>query len=64
MITILPTDRMFKDSPDAGDPLCICSRCLLPIGEADLPIRAFAESGRGEYRYHVKCQGGVTCADL
>lgn len=55
MIEILPTDKKFQDSPDAGDPSCWCSRCLLPIGEDDVPLRAFPEDGSGEYRYHIQC---------
>lgn len=43
---ILPTDTKFSNSPDAGDPTCICSRCFLPINEARALVpqfRAIAE---------------------
>ncbi len=39
MIKILCTDTKFYDSPDAGDPACLCSRCGKVIDDA--PIRAF-----------------------
>lgn len=57
---VLDTDRLFMDSPDAGTPECICSRCGKQIGmhEEDevIPIRLFVNQGRkGEYRYHPGC---------
>ncbi len=55
LFDILPTDAKFYNSPDAGDPTCICSRCLLPIGEDDVPIRAWSKNGDYEYRYHSRC---------
>jgi hypothetical protein len=56
---ILPTDRLFPDSPDAGEADCLCSRCGKVIGEGvGVPIRAFVDDGRGgEYRYHPVCLG-------
>lgn len=56
---ILETDVLFGDSPDAGDPDCLCSRCKLPIGEDDAPaLRAWPEGGaNGEYRFHRPCVG-------
>ena len=56
---ILPTDTKFSNSPDAGNPTCICSRCFLPIGEDDVPIRAWPEDSSYEYRFHPKCVGAV-----
>lgn len=58
MLTILQTDTKFYDSPDAGDPACLCSRCGKVIDEA--PIRAFPENGEYEYRYHPACLGATT----
>ncbi len=54
-VTILDTDRAFTTSPDAGDPECLCSRCGKPIGEDEVPIRAW--NGNLEYRYHQACLG-------
>jgi hypothetical protein len=59
LFDILPTDVKFYDSPFAGDPACICSRCHLPIGEDDVPIRAWPEVGGYEYRFHPKCVGAT-----
>lgn len=47
--------RWFSDSPDAGDPACLCSLCLEPIVEGDLPIRAWSASGKSEIRLHMAC---------
>ncbi len=61
MYDILPTDRMFLDSPQPG-PDCICSRCGLPITEG-IPIRAWPDdieknaASNYEYRYHPGCVG-------
>jgi len=59
---ILPTDRMFIDSPDPG-PHCICSRCGEPIID-DVPIRIVQREliYDYEYRFHAKCIG-ITVAD-
>jgi hypothetical protein len=56
---ILPTDRRFIDSPDAGAAGCLCSHCGKPIGEDEIPIRAWpARGGRSyEYRFHPACLG-------
>lgn len=57
---ILETDKAFMDSPDAGDPLCICSRCAKQIPEEDAPItRAFFDIGNEEYRYCQACWAGI-----
>ena len=58
-IKILQTDRLFMDSPDAGDPICFCSRCGLAIPDGIGIIRAWPEQGEGEYRYHPACLGAV-----
>ncbi len=64
-IPILLTDKVFNDSPDAGTPECICSRCLKPIKEDEVPIRAWLTSTlytidnqripKLEWRYHANC---------
>jgi hypothetical protein len=62
---IQQTDRLFFDSPDKGDPTCLCSRCLQPIGEDDLALRAWPQDGsNGEFRYCEACQEemGIHCA--
>lgn len=57
-IQVLPSDRKFDDSPDAGEATCLCSRCGQVIGETNVPIRVFVYEGRdGEYRYHARCVG-------
>jgi len=57
VITILPTDQRFKDSPFEGDPDCACSRCGGPIPEDACALRCFVDEGRGgEYRYCDYCQ--------
>ena len=51
-------DKLFQDSPDAGHPACVCSRCGQLIEEHEMPLRAFVDEGRGgEYRYHMRCVG-------
>jgi hypothetical protein len=56
MITLLETDTLFDDSPDAGDPECLCSRCLKQIPEKDSPIiRMWPDGENKEYRYCRKC---------
>ncbi len=56
MISIKESDRLFTDSPDAGDPECHCSRCQKLIGEEEVPIRMLVD-GKYEYRYHARCLG-------
>lgn len=60
MIKILLTDTKFHDSPDVGDPACLCSRCGKVIGEDEMPIRLWPDSGQYEYRFHPACVGAVT----
>lgn len=58
-IKALPTDISFFQSHDAGDPRCLCSRCLLPIAEETVPIRLVGNDRQGvfELRYHPICLG-------
>ena len=62
MINILSTDTRFLDSPDVGEPDCLCSRCGKPI-LGGVPFRAWPDdigqpgSDNYEYRYHNACQG-------
>lgn len=56
MLFPIETDLLFANSPDAGHPDCICSRCGEPIGEEVIPIRVFTDDNR-EYRYHPDCVG-------
>jgi hypothetical protein len=49
-------DRVFADSPDEGDPACLCSRCGGVIEVA--PIRLWPEPGKDlEMRFHAECLG-------
>jgi len=48
-----PELRWFEGSPDAGDPLCICSYCECLIDEGTVPIRFFDE--KKEQRLHPAC---------
>jgi len=45
----------FKDSPDRGDPACICSLCGEIIDEDEMPLRVFRESDNAELRLHMDC---------
>lgn len=46
----------FANSPDAGDPTCICSWCYQPIGEHEAPIiRLFNTEASTEARFHRRC---------
>ncbi len=53
---ILPTDTLFDESPDAGDPTCLCSRCKSVIEAGTVPVRAFTDDDC-EYRFHPACVG-------
>lgn len=64
IIKILPTDRLFFDSPYEGDPDCICSRCLKPIKEGEGAIRAWPENGDYEFRFHPGCLGFKTFDEI
>lgn len=68
-LEVLSTDVRFFDSPDAGDPACVCSRCGSPIGEHVVPVRmwpakSLAKSEDYEYRFHPQCLGLEVYADL
>ena len=49
--------KWFTDSPDAGDPDCICSLCDKVIPEDDAPIRIWNPSSKPvkEIRLHWDC---------
>lgn len=47
--------EQFKNSPDAGHPLCLCSKCGKHIDEDEVPIRCWSEKADIEYRWHVEC---------
>ncbi len=74
MIEPKATDTVFTDSPDAGEPECICSRCLKPIPYQQVPTRCWPEEGElgfqntvggTEYRYCYSClrESGITILD-
>lgn len=49
------TIHWFTDSPDCGDPACICSACGELIAEKDAPaIRVFNDQNQ-EARFHMRC---------
>lgn len=63
MIYPLISDKLFKDSPNAGDVNCICSRCGEKIKEREVPVRCWETDEKGdvtkdsrEYRYCTACQ--------
>lgn len=58
-IKVLQTDHLYFDSPDAGDPVCLCSRCSQSIPDGIGIIRIWPDQGEGEYRYHPACLGAV-----
>lgn len=43
----------YKNSPDGGDPECLCSLCAKQIGENEQPIRLFGKDI--EARFHDFC---------
>jgi hypothetical protein len=46
----------FSDSPDCGDPACICSLCSTLITEDHAPaIRLFDTDTNREARFHMRC---------
>lgn len=49
--------RCFENSPDAGDPDCLCSLCGKAISEEEVPIRMWPQGKhiRKEYRLHWDC---------
>lgn len=58
-IEALPTDKLFKDSPDTGWPECKCSRCDKMIREHEVPLRMMPEGQNAEYRYCESCMKGM-----
>ncbi len=61
-INILPTDRIFSNSPDVG-PNCTCSRCGKPILKG-VPIRCWPDMNtKHEYRFHPQCLGLTVIED-
>ena len=54
------TITWFRDSPDAGDPRCLCSWCGERIGEDEAPvIRMFDSDANTEARFHRGCYYAV-----
>lgn len=47
----------FDDSPDAGDPACICSACneVIPETEIVIRLRMLNWDGDKEARFHLEC---------
>lgn len=54
-LIVLEDCKVFSDSPDAGDPACVCSACEEKIRRNQVPIRIFLEEKGKEYRFHPKC---------
>lgn len=62
-----PGDTEFLNSPDAGHPKCLCSRCGQKIEEWHAPcLRVWPQNENlnkpaktVEYRYHWGCVGGT-----
>jgi hypothetical protein len=51
---------IFTDSPDTGEPECVCSYCGEVIEEDEIPLRIFFPESKqyphgAEYRLHWKC---------
>lgn len=44
----------FNDSPDTGDPACVCSLCGKVIEEGEIPLRIFRPSNNTELRLHMR----------
>ncbi len=55
-LEIRATDVEFSDSPDVGNPQCLCSRCEKPI-LTGFAIRYFNLEQKTEYRFHPACLG-------
>lgn len=54
MVMVVDSDRQFRDSPEAGNASCACSRCGKLIAAGDVPVRCRDLDG-GEWRYHPEC---------
>ncbi len=63
MAQIESGDRPFRDSPDAGSPSCLCSRCGRLIAEEDAPAIRLWDSAGNEWRYHRPCWRPVRRGD-
>jgi len=57
------SDKLFSDSPYAGELECICSRCAEIIQDDEVPIRMWTQNEKGEvdensqeYRFCERCQ--------
>ena len=59
MLEILETDQFFYDSPDAGHPNCICSRCRKKIPEKDAPIIRAWPDEPGDYGFDPSAKNGT-----
>lgn len=66
VLEIRPTDTLFDISPDAGHPLCTCSRCGARILEMECVIRGATQNDEGdidknskEFRLCELCSTGV-----
>ena len=49
----------FDDSPDVGDPACICSLCKKVIVKWEIPLRIFRTRDDTEIRLHIGCANKV-----
>ena len=52
-------DVIFSVLRSPGDPNCLCSRCLMAIGDGVFPILFFSETQSTHFRYHPKCLGMI-----
>ena len=61
-----PTYRVtwYKDSPDAGDPACLCSLCGKPIPEGQVPYRMINRATNEEARFDMECGQGLVDAAI
>jgi hypothetical protein len=55
---VAPNLMWFDDSPDAGEPSCLCSYCGNVIEEGDGPVRMWNGEGQ-ELRFHDVCLNDV-----
>lgn len=62
MFALKPDDVAFTDSPDAGNPTCICSRCAAPIPAGFIPVRVWPDGMDIEFRFCEQClaASGIT----
>lgn len=50
-----PNDVRFTKYREPGDSGCLCSRCLMTIGENRAIVLYMAASGKFFWRYHASC---------